>query len=117
MHSANSLAERVITFAAVEGFLFCGSLCANCWLMKRGRMPGLTFSNERISRDEGLRTEFACLIYSTRQNPLPNDLVHHIIAGAVDAESHFICESLSCDLIGMDSDPTTRCMSSLRSVS
>lgn len=108
MNTENSFAERVIAFAAVEGILFSGSFCAIYWLKKRGLMPGLTFSNELISRDEGLHAEFACLIYSTLQNPLPNDVVHHIIAGAVDAERQFICEALSCDLIGMNSELMTR---------
>jgi len=108
MNTENSFAERVIAFAAVEGILFSGSFCAIYWLKKRGLMPGLTFSNELISRDEGLHAEFACLVYSTLQNPLPNDVVHQIIAGAVDAERQFICEALSCDLIGMNSELMTR---------
>merc|ERR1712226_1360085 len=71
-------------------------------------MPGLTFSNELISRDEGLHAEFACLLYSMLQNPLPDDVVQSIIRGAVDVERKFICEALSCDLIGMNSDLMTR---------
>merc|ERR1719291_1666530 len=108
MQKENSFAERVIAFAAVEGILFSGSFCAIYWLKKRGLMPGLTFSNELISRDEGLHTEFACLLYSMLQNPLPDDVVHDIVRGAVDAERQFICEALSCDLIGMNSDLMTR---------
>ncbi|CAK0795428.1 unnamed protein product [Prorocentrum cordatum] len=103
-----SFAERVIAFAAVEGILFSGSFCAIYWLKKRGLMPGLTFSNELISRDEGLHTEFACLIYSKLENKLPVEVVHGIIRGAVETERHFICEALSCDLIGMNSETMTR---------
>merc|ERR1712048_1356679 len=101
-------AERVVAFAAVEGILFSGSFCAIYWLKKRGLMPGLTFSNELISRDEGLHAEFACLLYSMLQNPLPDDIIHSMIRGAVDVERKFICEALSCDLIGMNSDLMTR---------
>jgi ribonucleoside-diphosphate reductase subunit M2 len=108
MNQENSFAERVVAFAAVEGILFSGSFCAIYWLKKRGLMPGLTFSNELISRDEGLHAEFACLIYGMLQNKLPEDVVHSIIAGAVEVERHFICEALSCDLIGMNSDLMTR---------
>jgi ribonucleoside-diphosphate reductase subunit M2 len=104
----NSFAERVIAFAAVEGVLFSGSFCAIYWLKKRGLMPGLTFSNELISRDEGLHTEFACLLYNKLNNRLPEEVVHGIVRGAVDTERHFICEALSCDLIGMNSDMMTR---------
>merc|ERR1711908_159039 len=108
MQKENSFAERVLAFAAVEGILFSGSFCAIYWLKKRGLMPGLTFSNELISRDEGLHTEFACLLYSMLQNPLPDDVIHSMIRGAVDVERKFICEALSCDLIGMNSDLMTR---------
>merc|ERR1712228_521542 len=108
MNSENSFAERLIAFAAVEGILFSGSFCAIYWLKKRGLMPGLTFSNELISRDEGLHAEFACLLYGMLQNKLPEDVVHGIIRGAVDVERHFICEALSCDLIGMNRDLMTR---------
>jgi len=108
MNGENSFAERVIAFAAVEGVLFSGSFCAVYWLKKRGLMPGLTFSNELISRDEGLHAEFACLIYSMLQNKLPEDVVHDIVRGAVDVERRFICEALSCDLIGMNSELMTR---------
>merc|ERR1712093_518209 len=104
MNRENSFAERVMAFAAVEGILFSGSFCAIYWLKKRGLMPGLTFSNELISRDEGLHAEFACLIYGMLQNKLPDDVVHEIIRGAVEVENRFICEALSCDLVGMNSD-------------
>jgi len=108
MQKENSFAERVLAFAAVEGILFSGSFCAIYWLKKRGLMPGLTFSNELISRDEGLHTEFACLLYRMLQNPLPDEIVHNIIRGAVNAERQFICEALSCDLIGMNNELMTR---------
>jgi ribonucleotide reductase beta subunit family protein with ferritin-like domain len=108
MNKENSFAERIIAFAAVEGILFSGSFCAIYWLKKRGLMPGLTFSNELISRDEGLHAEFACLLYGKLQNKLPEDVVHDIVRGAVQVERKFICEALSCDLIGMNSELMTR---------
>merc|ERR1711959_548174 len=108
MNQENCFAERLVAFAAVEGILFSGSFCAIYWLKKRGVMPGLTFSNELISRDEGLHTEFACLLYGMLQNPLPEDVVHSIVQGAVEAERRFICEALSCDLIGMNNDLMAR---------
>merc|ERR1719454_1565521 len=108
MNKDRSFYERLVGFACVEGILFSGSFCAIYWLKKRGLMPGLTFSNELISRDEGLHTEFACLIYSKLQNRLPEEVVHGIIRGAVETERRFICEALSCDLIGMNSETMTR---------
>jgi ribonucleoside-diphosphate reductase subunit M2 len=108
MKGEKSFAERIVAFAAVEGILFSGSFCAIYWLKKRGLMPGLTFSNELISRDEGLHAEFACLIYGMLQNKLPDDVVHEIIQGAVAVERRFICEALSCDLIGMNNELMTR---------
>jgi ribonucleoside-diphosphate reductase subunit M2 len=108
MQKENSFAERIIAFAAVEGILFSGSFCAIYWLKKRGLMPGLTFSNELISRDEGLHAEFACLLYSMLQNKLPDAVVHDMIRGAVAVERQFICEALSCDLIGMNNDLMTK---------
>merc|ERR1712066_151193 len=108
MNGENSFAERIVAFAAVEGILFSGSFCAIYWLKKRGLMPGLTFSNELISRDEGLHAEFACLIYGMLQNQLPEDVAHSIVKGAVEAERHFICEALPCDLIGMNGELMTR---------
>jgi ribonucleoside-diphosphate reductase subunit M2 len=108
MNKENSFAERIVAFAAVEGVLFSGSFCAIYWLKKRGLMPGLTFSNELISRDEGLHAEFACLLYGMLENKLPEDVVHDIIRGAVNAERQFICEALSCDLIGMNSELMVR---------
>merc|ERR1719282_1853455 len=108
MNQENSFAERLVAFAAVEGVLFSGSFCAIYWLKKRGLMPGLTFSNELISRDEGLHAEFACLLYGMLQNKLPEECVHNMIRGAVDCERKFICDALSCDLIGMNSELMTR---------
>merc|ERR1712178_372895 len=108
MNDDSSFAERVVAFACVEGILFSGSFCAIYWLKKRGLMPGLTFSNELISRDEGLHAEFACLIYGMLQNRLPEDIVHDIVRGAVDTERKFICDALPCDLIGMNSELMTR---------
>merc|ERR1712151_1421457 len=108
MRGENSFAERIVAFAAVEGVLFSGSFCAIYWLKKRGLMPGLTFSNELISRDEGLHADFACLLYGMLQHPLPEDVVHDIIRGAVEVERKFICEALSCDLIGMNSELMTK---------
>jgi len=108
MQKENSFAERIIAFAAVEGILFSGSFCAIYWLKKRGLMPGLTFSNELISRDEGLHTEFACLLYSMLENKLPDTVVHELIRGAVTVERQFICEALSCDLIGMNNELMTK---------
>merc|ERR1711862_1001859 len=108
MNRDSSFAERIVAFAAVEGVLFSGSFCAIYWLKKRGLMPGLTFSNELISRDEGLHAEFACLMYRSLQHQLPEDVVHNIIQGAVNVERKFICEALSCDLIGMNSELMTR---------
>ena len=99
-----SFAERLVAFAAVEGILFSGSFCAIFWLKKRGLMPGLTFSNELISRDEGIHTEFACLLYSMLQNKLTDDVVSSIIKDAVDVGKRFICEALPVDLIGMNNN-------------
>merc|ERR1712190_21798 len=108
MNDESSFAERVVAFACVEGILFSGSFCAIYWLKKRGLMPGLTFSNELISRDEGLHAEFACMLYGMLQNQLPEDVAHHIVKGAVEAERRFICEALPCDLIGMNGELMTR---------
>jgi len=108
MNRENCFAERIVAFAAVEGILFSGSFCAIYWLKKRGLMPGLTFSNELISRDEGLHAEFACMLYGMLQHKLPEDVMHDMIRGAVDVERRFICEALSCDLIGMNNELMTR---------
>merc|ERR1712121_398193 len=96
--------ERVVAFAAVEGIFFSGSFAAIFWLKKRGLMPGLTFSNELISRDEGLHAEFACLLYGALQHKLPDDVVHSIVGDAVEVEREFITEALPVKLIGMNCD-------------
>ena len=103
INSSNSFAERLVAFAAVEGIFFSGSFCAIFWLKKRGKMPGLTFSNELISRDEGLHTEFACLLYRMlTHSRLSAATVHSIIAEAVTIEKSFICDALPVELIGMN---------------
>ena len=99
-----SFAERLVAFAAVEGIFFSGSFCSIFWLKKRGLMPGLTFSNELISRDEGLHTEFAVLMYSMLKNKPSKEIVLEIIKEAVELEKEFITESLPCDLIGMNKE-------------
>ncbi len=100
-----SFAERLVAFAAVEGIFFSGSFCALFWLKKRGLMPGLTFSNELISRDEGLHADFACLLYTKHlKNQLPKEKVAEIITNAVEIEKEFVSESLPVKLIGMNSD-------------
>ena len=99
----DSFAARLLAFACVEGIFFSGAFCAIFWLKKRGLMPGLTFSNELISRDEALHTEFAILLYRKLVNPLPAALVRTIIMDAVKIEQEFICEALPCRLIGMNS--------------
>jgi ribonucleoside-diphosphate reductase beta chain len=97
-------AERLIAFAAVEGIFFSGSFCSIFWLKKRGLMPGLTFSNELISRDEGLHCDFACLLYSQLVNKLPKEKVTQIITDAVSIEKEFVTDSLPVRLIGMNAD-------------
>jgi ribonucleoside-diphosphate reductase beta chain len=89
-----SFAERLVAFAAVEGIFFSGSFCAIFWLKKRGMMPGLTFSNELISRDEGLHCDFACLLYSMMNKKLSADRVKEIILDAVKIEKTFVCDSI-----------------------
>lgn len=98
----SSFGTRVIAFAAVEGIFFSGSFCSIFWLKKRGLMPGLCHSNELISRDEGLHTEFAVLMYSMLQDKPDKEVVLEIIKEAVELEKEFITESLPCDLIGMN---------------
>lgn len=98
-----SFAERLVAFAAVEGIFFSGSFCAIFWLKKRGLMPGLAFSNELISRDEGMHCNFACLLFRKLVNKLPQQQVHRIIGDAVAIESEFVKSSLPVELIGMNS--------------
>lgn len=100
-----SFAERLIAFAAVEGIFFSGSFCSIFWLKKRGLMPGLTFSNELISRDEGLHCDFACHLHNNHLiNKVPQERIKEIIVDALDIEREFITESLPVRLIGMNSD-------------
>ena len=101
--SQASFAERLVAFAAVEGIFFSGSFCAIFWLKKRGLMPGLTFSNELISRDEGLHCSFACQLYSKLNRKLSEDAIHNLINEAVTVEKSFICDALPVSLIGMNS--------------
>eukprot|EP01127_Copromyxa_protea_P000346 TRINITY_DN10281_c0_g1_i1.p1 TRINITY_DN10281_c0_g1~~TRINITY_DN10281_c0_g1_i1.p1 ORF type:complete len:350 (-),score=89.12 TRINITY_DN10281_c0_g1_i1:89-997(-) len=103
INNGATFAERLVAFAAVEGIFFSGSFCAIFWLKKRGMMPGLTFSNELISRDEGLHCDFACLLYSMLSKKLSTSVVHSIIRDAVECEQEFITDSLPCSLIGMNS--------------
>ena len=98
-----SYAVRLVAFACVEGISFSGPFCSIYWLKKRGKMPGLTFSNELIARDEALHTEFAILLYRQLINPLKEKVVHDIIKEAVKIEQEFICEALPCRLISMNS--------------
>ena len=101
----SSFALRLIAFAIVEGIFFSGSFCSIFWLKKRGLMPGLTFSNELISRDEGLHTDFAVLLYTKYiKNKVPEEQIHSIFSEAVNIEKEFITESLPCNLIGMNSE-------------
>ena len=102
MTEKSSFAKRIVAFAAVEGIFFSGSFCAVFWLKKRGLMPGLCFSNELISRDEGLHTDFACLMYSKLEDKLSNEVVQEIITSAVVAEKKFVTEALPVSLIGMN---------------
>jgi len=101
--SNGSFAERLIAFAAVEGIFFSGSFCSIFWLKKRGLMPGLSFSNELISRDEGQHCDFACLIYTQLVNKLAPEAVIDIIKNAVDIEKEFVTDALPVKLIGMNS--------------
>lgn len=98
----SAFAERLIAFAAVEGIFFSGSFASIFWLKKRGLMPGLTFSNELISRDEGLHTDFACLLYSHLQHKLEKQTIEDIITEAVDIEQEFLTEALPCPLLGIN---------------
>jgi ribonucleotide reductase beta subunit family protein with ferritin-like domain len=99
----SNFATRLVAFACVEGIFFSGAFCSIYWMKKRGLMPGLTFSNELISRDEALHCEFAILLYSKLNKKLNKNKIHEIITEAVNIESEFICEALPCRLIGMNS--------------
>ena len=100
--TTNDFATRLVGFACVEGIFFSGAFCSIYWIKKRGLMPGLTFSNELISRDEALHTEFAILLYKKMDTPLEESTIKHIISDAVDIEIEFINDALPCRLIGMN---------------
>jgi ribonucleoside-diphosphate reductase subunit M2 len=102
MGSDKSFATRLVGFACVEGIFFSGAFCSIFWLKKRGLLPGLTFSNELISRDEGLHTQFAVSLFHTLDNKVSEGTVHEIIKQAVELEKEFICDALPCSLIGMN---------------
>jgi ribonucleoside-diphosphate reductase subunit M2 len=99
-----SYAIRLVAFAAVEGIFFSGSFCAIFWLKKRGLMPGLSFSNQLISRDEGMHTDFACLLFSMLSNKPKESEVHELISEALEIEIEFITDSLPCSLLGMNKE-------------
>ena len=101
--SQEDFAKRLVAFAAVEGIFFSGAFCSIYWLKKRGLMPGLTFSNELISRDEGLHTLFAVALYHTLKDKLTEETIREILLEAVEIEKEFICDALPCSLIGMNS--------------
>lgn len=100
--SSSTFAQRLVAFAAVEGIFFSGSFCSIFWLKKRGLMPGLTFSNELISRDEGLHCDFACLLYNMLENKLTMNEVYDIIHESVLCEQEFVRDALPVSLIGMN---------------
>ena len=100
----SNFATRLLAFVCVEGIFFSGSFCAIYWLKKRGLMPGLTFSNELISRDEGMHTDFAILLYSKLKKKAKKSKVHELFKEAVSIEKEFICDALPCKLIGMNNN-------------
>ena len=104
----SSFATRLVAFACVEGIFFSGAFCSIFWLKKRGLLPGLTFSNELISRDEALHCEFAILLYSKLVKKIDKARIHEIIKEAVEIETEFICDALPCRLIGMNSQMMTQ---------
>jgi ribonucleoside-diphosphate reductase subunit M2 len=104
----STFATRLVAFACVEGIFFSGAFCSIYWMKKRGLLPGLTFSNELISRDEALHTEFAVLLYSKLVKKMNKSRIIEIIKEAVDIETEFICEALPCRLIGMNSQLMTQ---------
>lgn len=104
IEGSDSFAERLVAFACIEGIFFSGSFCAIFWLKKRNIMHGLTFSNELISRDEGLHTDFACSLYQILDSPLSRERVLEIVRDAVSIEKEFVCEALPCALVGMNAD-------------
>jgi ribonucleoside-diphosphate reductase beta chain len=102
-----SYAQRLIAFAIVEGVFFSGAFCAIFWLKEKGKMPGLTFSNELISRDEALHVEFAVLLYSMINNKVSQKIVHDMFKDALDVEYNFIIDSIPCAMLGMNADLMT----------
>jgi ribonucleotide reductase beta subunit family protein with ferritin-like domain len=102
MHRDSPFAQRLVAFACVEGIFFSGSFCSIFWLKKRGLMPGLSFSNELISRDEGLHQEFAVTLYHNLQTKLDDQTIMDIVKEAIAIESEFITEAIPCQLIGMN---------------
>lgn len=102
--NVESFAKRLIAFAVVEGIFFSASFASIYWLKKQGKMPGLTYSNELISRDEGMHQDFACLLYSMMDFQLDVKVVHDLVKDAVDIETDFITKALPCKLIGMNAD-------------
>merc|ERR1712022_86788 len=109
MHKDRSFYERLVGFACVEGILFSGSFCSIFWLKKRGLMPGLTFSNELISRDEGMHCDFAVHLHNTHLvNKVPKERIREIIIDALNIEREFITESLPVSLIGMNAKLMTQ---------
>lgn len=108
IESNDSFAKRLVAFAIVEGIFFSGSFCSIFWLKKRNVMPGLCASNELIARDEGMHCEFAVLLYSMLENKLSEADIHVMFQDAVEIETTFICESLPCSLLGMNSNLMTQ---------
>ena len=104
----SSFATRLVAFACSEGIFFSGAFCSIFWLKKRGLMPGLTFSNELISRDEALHTEFAILLYTKLQKKINKSRIYEIVREAVEIETEFICDALPCRIIGMNSELMTQ---------
>jgi ribonucleoside-diphosphate reductase subunit M2 len=104
----SNFATRLVAFACVEGIFFSGAFCSIYWLKKRGLLPGLTFSNELISRDEALHCEFAILLYSKLVKKMSKAKIHELVKDAVEIETEFICEALPCRLIGMNSKMMTQ---------
>lgn len=101
--STNSFAQRLVAFTIVEGLFFSGSFCSIFWLKKRGLMPGLCFSNELISRDEGLHVKFACMLYNMLENRLDESIIHDMMKEALVLEKEFILSALPARLLGMNS--------------
>jgi ribonucleoside-diphosphate reductase beta chain len=100
-------AQRLVGFAIVEGLFFSASFCAIFWLRERGLLPGLSFANQLIARDESMHTDFACLLYSKINNRLPRETVEKMIRDAVEIEKEFIIESIPCSMIGMNKELMT----------